>query len=338
MLARKMHNRSKKRSAVELRREQIAAQLDHLRRQLVSKSRKDFTTDFRHEAWIKQSHDLIDELSVELSALEEPGEYDELPSAVIADELGLRLDQVRRLIRLGEVEATGKRAHERVSRRELERLASMGVDEILKRADEGVDVVFGQAVSQLRNGDLLSAEMSYSRLNARESCIGNYALATEVAIKLAKGLYDEAERVVSFIMTEKSYERAPVGEHLARFAGEVCFKDGEAWAVTSRLLKPLVELPAPAATKSRMDDDLQVTAMYVTSVVVEDIEEAVRLSLSAGQRIKLYRLVRERIFTALYAEANYGTSQRSRIFVHSTKQKLPRYWEPARLMDELSED
>jgi hypothetical protein len=327
-----------KRSAVELRREQIAAQLEHLRSRLASKTRKDFTTDFRHEAWLKQSHDLIDELSSELSALEEPGEYDELPAAVIADELGLRLDQVRQLIRLGEVEAAGRRAHERVNRRELERLASMGGDEILKRADESVDVVFGQAVSQLRSGDLPSAEMSCRRLQARESCIGNYALATEVAIKLAKGLYAEAEQAIKFILEEKSYERAVVGEHLIKFAGEVCFKDSEAWAVTSRLLKPLVELPASAATKSRTDDDLQVTAMYVTSVVVEGVEEAVRPSLSAGQRAEFYRRVRERIFSALYAEANCGTSLISQMFVHSAKQKLPRYWEPARLMDELRED
>lgn len=333
-----MHHRSKKKSTVELRRERIATQLEHLRSQLASKSRKDFTTDFRHEAWIKQSHDLIDELSAELSALEEPGEYDELPVAVIADEIGLRLDQVRQLIRLGEVEAAGRRAHERVSRRELERLAGMGVDEIQKRADESVDVVFGQAVSQLRSGDLLSAETSYRRLQARESCIGNYALATEVAIKLAKGLFEEAERAISFILTEKSYERAVVSEHLAKFAGEVGFKDGDAWAIISRLLKPLVELPASAATKSRTSDDLQVTAMYVTSVVIEGVEETVSLSLSVGQRAEFYKRVRERIFTVLYAEANYSTSIRSQVFVHSAKQKLPHYWEPARLMDELRED
>jgi hypothetical protein len=333
-----MQHRSKKRSAVDLRREQLAAQLEHLRSQLASKSRKDFTTDFRHEAWIKQSHDLIDELSAELSALEEPGEYDELPAAVIADEIGLSLAQVRQLIRLGEVEAAGRRAHERVSQRELERLASMGGDEIIKRADESVDVVFGQAVSQLRSGDLLSTETSYRRLQARESCIGNYALATEVAIKLAKGLYEEAERVISFILTEKSYDRAVVSEHLAKFAGEVCFKDGDAWAIISRLLKPLVELSPLPATKSRTNDDLQVTAMYVTSVVVEGIKETVSLSLSVGQRAEFYRGVRERIFTALYAEAYYGTSLKSRMFVNSAKQKLPHYWEPARLMDELSED
>jgi hypothetical protein len=76
-------------------------------------------------------------------------------------------------------------------------------------------------------------------------------------------------------------------------------------------------------------------AMYVTSVVVEGIEGTVRLAFSADQRSEFYRLVRERIFSALYAEANYGTSLRSQMFVHSAKQKLPHYWEPARLIDEL---
>jgi hypothetical protein len=144
-----MHRRSNKRSAVELRREQITAQVEHLLGQLSSKTRKDFTTDFRHENCKRRSHSLIDELRAELSSLEDPGDYDELPAAVIADELGLRLDQIRELIRLGEVEATGRRTHERVSRRELERLAYMGTGEILKRAEESADVVFEQAVSRV---------------------------------------------------------------------------------------------------------------------------------------------------------------------------------------------
>lgn len=332
-----MYRRPKKRSAVELRREQIAEQVDHLRRQLTSKSRKDFTTDFRHENWVKQSHALIDELLAELSALEEPGEYDELPAAVVSDELGLRLDQIRRLIRLGEVEAVGRRAHERVSRRELERLAYIGTDEILRRADQTADIVFAQAVSQLRSGDLSSAEVSYRRLKARQSCIGNYALAMEVAVKLAKGLYEEAERVVNFIMSEKGYERAEVSEYLGRFAGEVCFKDGNSGAVISRLLKPLVDLNPTAATKSRTSDDLQVTAMYVTSVVIEGVEEAMNLSLPVNRRAEFYRRVRERIFAALYAEFNYNASLKSRMFVLTVKQKLPHYWEPAELLDELRE-
>lgn len=332
-----MHRRPKKRSAIELRREQIDEQVDHLRRRLAAKSREDFTTDYRHENWVRQSHALIDELLAELSALEEPGEYDELPAAVVADELGLRLDQIKRLIRLGEVEAVGRRAHERVSRRELERLAHMSADEILRRADQTADIVFAQAVSQLRSGDLPSAEVSYRRLKARQSCIGNYALATEVAVKLAKGLYEEAGRVVNFIMSEKSYERAEVSEYLARFAGEVCFKDGNARTVVSRLLKPLVDLNPTATTKSRTSDDLQVTAMYVTSVVIEGVEEAMNLSLPADRWAEFYRHVRERIFAALYAESNYDTSSKSRMFVLTAKQKLPHYWEPAELLDELRE-
>jgi hypothetical protein len=78
----------KKRSAVEQRREQIVAQVERLRRRLASRTRKDYSTNFHYERWVAQSNALIDELLAELSVLEDPGEYDQLPPAVVAEELG----------------------------------------------------------------------------------------------------------------------------------------------------------------------------------------------------------------------------------------------------------
>lgn len=330
--------RPKKRSAVERRREQITAQLEHLRLQLTSKTRKDFTTDFRHESWLGQCRSLIDELLGELSALDEPGEYDELPAAVVADELGLSLEKIKLLIKLGEVEAEGRRAHERISRGELERLAQIGTDEILRRAEEGADVVFGQAVSLLRSGDVASAERSYLRLRARETSIGNFALATEVAIKLSKGIYAEAERTIEFILTEKAYERRVVSSYLADFAREVCFKDEEARIIIARLVQPLDNPTLTETPMGRTADYLQVTAMYITTVVSDGLEELFTQAPAGDQRNELYRRMRDRIFSSLYAEANSDTSLKSRTFVLTAKQKLPRYWEPASLLDELRDD
>src|SRR5882762_8269856 len=102
------------RSQIERRRVQITDPLEHLRRQFSLKTRKNFTTDFRFQNWIERSRDLVALLECELSILEEPSEYNELPMAVIADELGMRLEGVARLIKLSEIEATGASPHYRV--------------------------------------------------------------------------------------------------------------------------------------------------------------------------------------------------------------------------------
>jgi hypothetical protein len=274
----------KKSSAVEQRREQITTQVERLRRQLASKTRKDYSTDFRYERWIRQSRELIDELLEELSALNEPGEYDQLPVAVVADEIGLRLDQIKQLIKLGDVKVAGRRAHERVSRRELERLARLGIDELLRQSSQSADAVFGEAVSQLRRGDVASTERAYLRLKARQSCVGNHALATEVALKLIKGLYAEAERVIKFILTEKSYERGVIGSYLSEFVREACFRDEDARVVISDLLKPLLDVSPEIDPTDRGPENLQATAMHIILVVGEGLEELKMLSPPVNQR------------------------------------------------------
>jgi hypothetical protein len=329
----------KKRSAVEQRREQIIAQVDRLRRQLASKTRKDYTSDYCYERWLKQSHDLIDELLGELSALEEPGEYDELPVAIIADELGLRLDQVRQMIKLGEIEAAGRRAHERVCRVELERLTEMGTNEILSRFSQTVEAIFDEAVSQLRSGDLEACDRSYRRLKARQSCIGNRALAAEVAIKLTKGMYEEVERLIRFILNEKLHDSVVIGTYLADFVRDVCFKNQGARAEILRLLTPILDDEVRGAVQARkVADDLQLTAMCVATIVIEGMEELVGRSLLADRRDELYGLIKDRVFSALYAEANLSASIKNRMFILSTKQRLPSYWKRAELLDELHED
>jgi hypothetical protein len=327
-----------KRSAVEQRREQITTQVERLRRQIASKTRKDYISDFHYERWIRQSRELIDELLEELSALNEPGEYDQLPVAVVADEIGLRLDQVKQLIKLGDVEAAGRRAHERVSRRELERLAGLGIDELLRQSAQSADIVFGEAVSQLRRGDVASTERAYLRLKARQSCIGNHALATEVAIKLTKGLYAEAERIIKFILMEKFYERGVVGSYLSEFVREACFRDEDARAVISDLLKLLIDVSPEIASTDRDPEDLQATAMHIILVVGEGLEELKMLAPPVNQREEFYRLLRDRIFSVLYARANLYTSTKSRMFILAAKQRLPLYWEQAKLPEELRED
>lgn len=97
----------RKRSAVEQRREQIAAQVDRLRRRLASRTRNAYSSDFYYERWVGQSSALVDELLAEFSTLDDPGEYDQLPLAVVAEELGTTPSKVRLLIKSGEILAEG---------------------------------------------------------------------------------------------------------------------------------------------------------------------------------------------------------------------------------------
>src|SRR4051812_42303754 len=145
---------SYKRSAVENRRGKIIQQLDRLRSQLVKKKPSSYANDKVYRQQLKRSRELISFLEDELLILDCPGEYDELPVAVVADELGLTYEQVRGLIRIGEIEATGKTAHERISRGELERLTIIGVPELLRLSRQECAEIFEQAIPHLQRGNL----------------------------------------------------------------------------------------------------------------------------------------------------------------------------------------
>lgn len=330
---------SKKRSAIEQRKEKVSAQIAHLRKQLTSKTRKDFTTDFRYSVWIKQSNTLIEELLQELSILEEPGEYNELPVAVIAEELGLSFEQIRQLIKIGEIEAIGKRAHERVNRKELERLARLGADGILKQSREKVEDIFRQAVSQVRSSDVTSTERSYRRLKARQSIIGNYTLATEIAIQLVQGMYEEAERVIKFILHHKLSDSIMIGTYLGEFLQNVSFKNQRAKTNVLRVLKQFFDNEVrETIVRSEDPNNLELTAMYITTVVRNSVEKAITPSLSPSERTDFYQLIKDSVFSALYAEAHKDTSLQCQLFVLSANQVIPTYWGVPSLFAELLEE
>ena len=323
-----------KKSAIVRRKEEINKQVAELRGRLSSKSRQDFTTDFRYQNWIKESQQLINILLDELSCLEDPGEYDELPAAVVADELGLSLKHVRSLIKLGEIEATGKQAHERIGRRELERLVLLSPTELNRLADTGVDDIFREAVSSLRSGDIVSTERTYRRLKARETCIGERAISVEIALKLARGQFEGAERTIKFVLREKFDARNLIGSYLLEFLRGVYFKSPEARKDILRSIKPLVN--ETWTNQSDNTDDLQLRAMYITTIINDFIFEQGSTVLVCYKG-ELHRSLVNGIYTALAAETQAQYSQRSQEFIVASKLKMPLFWEPATLPKELHE-
>src|SRR3712207_6935161 len=61
------------------------------------------------------------------------------------------------------------RSHERVCRRELERIIAMGVPALLRLGEEEPAEIFEQAIPDLQNGDLEAAKRAYRRLEDRKS-------------------------------------------------------------------------------------------------------------------------------------------------------------------------
>ena len=323
-------------SAIEQRRRQIAAQVERLRRRLASRTRKDYSTDFHYERWVAQSNALIDELLAELSVLEEPGEYDQLPPAVLAEELGTTTSKVRLLIRGGEVLASGKPAHEYVSREELEVACEAGVKELLRRLEQEAAEVFKESVVYLHQGQLRLAERACRRLVARESIAGTFALPYETALLLARAELDEVDARLRFIGRAEEVERARLAHNLRRILRGVSFQDEAAQAVAERILHgdELNNVEGRKVVGSKLDDQQQF-AMFITTVILGKIDRRWKRRLRAGQIEELSDVIRNAVYSSLHARENYDRLASSKQFVDAIRILTPRYYKPAKLIGVL---
>src|SRR4030095_4462734 len=137
----------------------------------------------------------------ELSILNDPGEYDSLPAAVIAEELGLSIGVVESLIHCGEIEPTDtsdESKRDRVSRDELARGIEIGLGELLRLHEQDAAQVFEDALRHLQDGDMEAAEKAYRRIEVRESSIGHYTMAYRIGLDLANGNFKDAQSDVDF--------------------------------------------------------------------------------------------------------------------------------------------
>lgn len=326
------------RSAVEVRRGEITRQLERIRSRLSSKSPSQYADETASRRHLGRTLGLISELEGELSMLNCPGDYDELPAAVVADELGLRLDQIRLLIKVGEAEATGKRAHLRVSRAELERLVRLGPMTLLMLSSQGAEYIFTEAVKRLKAGDLVAAQRAYNRIKARETCIGDYALTLEMALDLAEGRYEDARQVVNFVLSEKLWQRDAVSTHLSRVLLGNRFKSNEARGEALRLLKLLGLDSFSAIEPSEVAGGTELTALFVAAAAQEAVRELVIKHLLPPHLDEFNRRLRDAVFTALYAQTHSRTSVRSIAYLAELERRVSHFWEPLHLLDDLHEE
>ena len=323
-------------SAVEQRRKQISTQVERLRRRLASRTRKDYSNDFHYERWVAQSHVLIDELLMELSVLEEPGEYDQLPPAVVAEDLGITVGKVRLLIRGGEIMASGRPAHEYVSREELAVACEIGVNELMRRLNQEAAEIFEESVVYLHQGQLRLAERSYRRLIARESIVGTLALPYETALLLAQAELAEVDARLAFIRQTKEAERARLIRNLRRILQGMSFQDEAAQAIAERFLHMREErnVDSHKIFSSKLEGKQQF-AMFVTTVVVDEINRRWKRTLKIDQREELRRIIQSAVYSSLHAHESYDRLASSREFVDAIRVLMPQYYERANLIGDL---
>jgi hypothetical protein len=350
-----MTGRGHKRSAVEIRRAQISRQLEHLLSGLVGSNRARYADEGTHRHRTKRSHELISELEGELLMLDCPGEYYELPIAVVADELGLTYERVRSLIKLGEIEVTGRPAHERICRSELERVATAGVPELLRLSREEPVEIFKWAVPHLQSGDLKAARKAYRRLEARQSWRGPQAPAFLVALELASGELDGATSSMKLIYEhEDPLWRVMVMTYLARVLRMMTLKEEGARELRDQFLmlaegdaarRKGFESPRPRRQRRKSLDELQRRAIYLTTSVVSELRKhklcgAYLMADAPLQTLEdeACQIIRNTIYTALYAETFYENSSACRMYADLTGSMIPKSYPPASLLKTLPEN
>lgn len=341
-----------KRSAVENRKQQIIRQLDQLRSQLVRRSPSQYANGKVYQRQLKRSHQLISDLEGELLMLDCPDEYDELPVAVVADELGLTYEQIRSLIKLGEIATTGKMAHERICRGELERIVTIGVPALLQLGKEEPADIFEQAIPHLQNMDLEAARRAYQRLDARQSWRGPYAPAFLVGLELASGELDGALSSLKLIYEyEDPLQRLVIMTYLGLLLRGMTLKENGARELCRQFIM-LTEGVAikykrfencqPKPSKTRRTDELQQQAIYLTTSVINELRKyqlrykcSILDTSSETLEQEVPRLIRDAIYTALYAEVFYEKSLWSRMYADMLRGMAPKNYQPADLLKSL---
>jgi len=81
--------------------------------------------------------------------------------------------------------------------------------------------------------------------------------------------------------------------------------------------------------------EAQELAMYLASVVRNSMEDFHCRHLSEEQMKELNPIIRNAIYTALYARENYGRSVAAQNFVDFSVHLIPDYWEEPTLTDDF---
>jgi len=342
-------------SQITLRKQEIAEQIETTRLKAAARTRQDLKTDQGWERWQRRWPEKIQELQTELSILDEPDKYDELPFAVVADQLGISIGEVKTLVWGGELEPSDlsyESKRDRVARAEIERAQEIGVEELLRLNEQTSYQIFEAALPYLQSGDILQAQKAYRRLEARGSLTSDLTSAFRIALDLLIGDIEEAGRSFKWAIKRDGIDRTSELFYLGRLLRVMRFKENCLEILRGQMLMIIDGATTnPYANSSQHDqtdkriDEMQQRAMYIAAAVGRSLEKyrSRRWFLSSRgrpseiQQNEFDTLIRNAIYTALYAEAGYADSPINKMHFEAIKNLIPSRWGPASLLEDLED-
>lgn len=343
-----MGHRKARRPPVEERREQIAREIEKLEAEYEKKTRRQYKSDEGFENWRARQREKIAELKDELSVLDDPGPYNEIPLAIVAEELGLTLSEMNSIAGDNLVEISTQTYYfsgSRITRQELSRLHEVGAGELLRLANQELDEIFEDAISYFHAGDIERAEKASKRMDARVT-YSSYTWVCELALELLRGKYEDAISSIRYICRMDDLESTGILTHLGRILRGMKFKEHGAEALREQILAITEGTKINPLDKGYWDigkqigmnlDENQKHAMFLATAVRRALDR-----YKYTKRFKLYNsrtsemrdeefegVIKDALYTALQAESTYYESAASKIYVDRLVASLPKWWIPA---------
>jgi hypothetical protein len=335
-------------SPIERRKQQIHRELDKVREQTATKTRRDFESDKGYAEWKRRVQDKVFELDSELAALDCPGEYEELPLAVVAEELGVGLERVSVLLSEVDTKPLPDEGNRRnwVSRAVLERALELGAEELQRLSDQESAEIFDEAIPYFHAGNISMAEKEFRRIEVRDSWEGSHAPACRVALSLLKGDLSEARRSMTWHCERDTSYGSTILPYVGRLLRGMKLEEHGAEVLREQILAvtegkkldPYDYLPGSGVKKiGKHQNHIQQRTMFISTSVQNALKRykfiqqfrSYHNRSSAMREEEFENLIRDAIYTALHAEATYNDSAASKAFVDSTLGSIPRWWVPA---------
>lgn len=333
---------------VAQRKEQIAREIEKLEVEYEKKTRRQFKTDEGFENWRVRNREKIAELKEELSVLEDPGPYNEIPLATVAEELGLTFDEINSIAGDNLIVISTQThyfAGSRITRSELGRLHEVGAGELLRLANQEFDEIFEDAVRYFHAGDLERAEEAAKRMDERVT-YSSHTWVCEIALDLLRGKYEEVVSSVRYICKKDDLHETAILTNLGRVLRGMEFKEHGTEVLREQILAITEGAKIDLFDKGYWGhgkqvgmslDENQKHAMFLATAVTRALER-----YKFTQRFKFYNsrtsamreeefegVIKDALYTALEAESTYHDSAASKMYVDKLVASLPVWWVPA---------
>lgn len=349
-----MAGRKSRRPPVAQRREQIAREAEKLEAEFEKKTCRQFKTEEGYETWRSRNREKLAELAGELSALDDPGPYNEIPLAIAAEELDLTLDEITSVARDNLIQIstpTHSFSGSRITRAELARLHEVGAGELLRLANQELEEIFEDIVGYLHAGDLERAEEATKRMDERVT-YSPLVWVCEMALDLLRGRYDDLISSVRHICRMDDLDGAAILTNLGRVLRGMRLEEHGAEALRGQILAITEGSKIDPFDKGYWGtgkqvgmglDENQKHAMFLATAVKRALDRykfiqqfKVYNSRTSEMREEEFEgIIRDALYTALQAEGTYYESAASKMYVDRLVASLPKWWVPAEQLSPL---